>query len=200
MKFSFEGSFDELHELGVLISGSTAMPQVKAPVMVEAQMVADLIKEDEPLQIVPTDDPAMDIGESIAKNPCIDPLTGDYFTAFKDMMAACDQLLIVDRKSDVDALLKANSINGTYGGIPPKLWKTVEENALALLKQDKKEPAVSLRQLKELATEFTHSDSKMNKPRLKALLEKYGVKAISTVPEDKRSAFYAELKALHEGD
>lgn len=199
MKFSFEGSFDELHELGKLISGSTVM-QAKVPVTVDAQMVADLIKEDASLQIGPADDPAMDIGESIAKNPCIDPLTGDYFTGFKDMMAACDQLLTADRKSDVDALLKTNSTDGTYGGIPPKLWKTVEENAKALLKQSKKDGTVSLTQLKELATEFTHSDSKMSKPRLKALLEKYGVKAISTVPEDKRSAFYAELKALHEGD
>lgn len=199
MKFSFEGSFDELHELGALISRSTVM-QAKVPVTVDAQMVADLIKEDASLQIGPADDPAMDISESIAKNPYIDPVTGDYFTGFKDMMAACDQLLTADRKSDVDALLKTNSTDGTYGGIPPKLWKTVEDNAKALLNQSKKDATVSLTQLKELATDFTHSDPKTNKPKLKALLEKYGAKAISTVPEDKRSAFYAELKALHEGD
>ncbi len=195
MKFSFEGSFDELHELGLLLSKSKS---AEVPVVVDSQEVAKAIEAD--LQIAPNDESQMDISGSIAKDPCTDPATGEYFTGFKDMMDACDQLIANGQQNDAVALIKANSADGTYGGIPPKLWKSVEDQAKRLLKKVIKESTVTLSQLKELATEFTHSDPKANKPKLKALLEKYGVKAISTIPEDQRSAFYGEMKALHEGD
>lgn len=192
MKFSFEGNFDELHELGLLLSKSK---KVEVPVVVDSQ---EVVKAD--LQMAPTDEPQMDISESIAKDPCIDPTTGEYFTGFKNMMDACDQLISNGKQEEAIALIKENSVNGAYNGIPPKAWKSVEDQAKALLKDTKKESTVTLSQLKELATDFTHSDPKTNKPKLKALLEKYDVKAISTIPEDKRGAFYDEMKALHEGD
>lgn len=191
MKFSFEGSFDELHELGLLLSKSKS---AEVPVVVDSQ---EVVKAD--LQMALTDEPQMDISESIAKDPCIDPTTGEYFTGFKDMMAACDQLISNGQQNDAIALIKENSANGAYDGIPPKRWKIVEDEAKGLLKRSKKESTVTLSQLKELATEFTHSDPKTNKPKLKALLEKYNVKAISTIPEDKRSSFYDELNALNKG-
>lgn len=194
MKFSFEGSFDELHELGLLLSKSK---NIEVPVVVDSQEIAKVIEAD--LQTAPTDEPQMDVSESIAKDPCIDPTTGEYFTGFKDMMDACDQLIANGQQNDAIALIKENSTNGTYNGIPPKKWKIVEDEAKGLLKRSKKETTVTLSQLKELATDFTHSDPKTNKPKLKALLEKYDVKAISTIPEDKRGAFYDELSALNKG-
>lgn len=186
MEFSFNGTMEELRELGLLISGS----RVEVPAKEERGLE---------LQISPNDNHQISIGESIAKKPYIDPATGDYFTAFKDMVSACDRLTCNGQQSEVKALLETNSSDGTYGGIPPKAWKSVEDEAKALLKS-KKETAVTLGQLKELATEYTHADPKANKPKLKELLGKYGAKGISTISEEKRSAFYDELNALHKGE
>lgn len=200
MEFSFNGTLDELKELGLLISGSQ-VASVEVPIIVDTKELTDSAEEEMDLELqTPSNDaPQISIGESIAKKPYIDPATGDYFTAFKDMVSACDRLTCNGQQSEVKALLETNSSDGTYGGIPPKAWKSVEDEAKALLKS-KKETAVTLGQLKELATEYTHADPKANKPKLKELLGKYGAKGISTISEEKRSAFYDELNALHKGE
>lgn len=194
MKFSFEGSFEDLHELGRVLSKAE---RVEIPVTIEpvGESVLSSMKED--LQTAPADEPQMDISESFAKDPCIDPTTGEYFTAFKEMMAACDELIKNNQQKAATDLIKANSKDGTYGGIPPRLWGLVKDQAKALL--IKKDTSVTLNQLKELATEYTHANPKENRQVLKDLLNKYGAKGISTIPNDQRATFYDELKALHEG-
>lgn len=199
MEFSFNGTLDELEELGLLISG-TQVASVEVPVIVDSKELTDSAGEERSLELQtpPNDDPQTAIS-GIAKKPYIDPTTGDYFTAFKDMVSAFDRLTSNGQQSEVKALLETYSTDGTYVGIPPKAWKSVEDEAKALLKS-KKETDVTLGQLKELATEYTHADPKVNKPKLKELLGKYEAKGISTIPEEKRSAFYDELNALHKGE
>lgn len=56
-------------------------------------------------------------------------------------------------------------------------------------------PIPSVVDLRAVAAEKGQADP-ANKPKIKALLDAYESKSISTVPEDKRAAFKANLEAL----
>lgn len=57
------------------------------------------------------------------------------------------------------------------------------------------EPVPTVVELRALAAEKGQADA-TNKPKIHALLDSYECKSISTVPEDKRLAFKADLEAL----
>lgn len=143
---------------------------------------------------------ATPISDAIKENPCVDPTTGEYFKAFTTMADALDCLVSNGQHDDVQALLKVNSTDGTYGGIPPKLWSAVENNARQLLKKTEttEQPAVTitLEQIKEKATTFVKENKAVNRPKMEKLLQKYDVKNISGLREKDFDAFYEDLQKV----
>lgn len=140
---------------------------------------------------------AIPLSDAIKENPCIDPTTGEYFKAFTTMTDALDALVVNGQQDDVKALLNANSTDGTFGGIPPKLWSAVEQNAKRLLKKEETiKTKITLEQIKEKATTFVKENKAVNRPRMEKLLQKYGVKNISGLLEKDFDAFYEDLQKV----
>ena len=108
MKFSFEGNFCELRELGIVLSGV----KIDETQEVVAEVVQEATENQEKLETVPVDKPRGEGGE-----PFIDPTTGEYYEAYKDMCAAFDKLLEADKQDVVKEILATYSGDGTYGGI-----------------------------------------------------------------------------------
>lgn len=137
------------------------------------------------------------VADAIKENPCIDPTTGEYFKAFTTMTDALDALVVNGQQDDVKALLNANSTDGTFGGIPPKLWSAVEQNAKRLLKKEETiKTKITLEQIKEKATTFVKENKATNRPKMEKLLQKYGVKNISGLLEKDFDAFYEDLQKV----
>lgn len=137
------------------------------------------------------------VADAIKENPCIDPTTGEYFKAFTTMADALDALVVNRQQDDVKALLNANSTDGTFGGIPPKLWSAVEQNAKQLLKKEEIiKTKITLEQIKEKATTFVKENKATNRPKMEKLLQKYGVKNISGLLEKDFDAFYEDLQKV----
>lgn len=140
---------------------------------------------------------AIPLSDAIKENPCIDPTTGEYFKAFTTMTDALDALVVNGQQDDVKALLNANSTDGTFGGIPPKLWSSVEQNAKQLLKKEETiKTKITLEQIKEKATTFVKENKATNRPKMEKLLQKYGVKNISGLLEKDFDAFYEDLQKV----
>lgn len=207
MEFSFNGSLNELKEWASLIANGSvcvpdkgepinespaAMPAV-APVEVSAPEL-EMPKENELVMI--------DEVESMkSTDTVIDPTTGEYYTAFADMAKALDKLMDAGQNSDVIALLKINSANGEYGGIPASKWGAVERNAKALLKKGKAKkeelkPSITLDELKQKAANFVKADKDNNKPKLKGLLDKFEIANITLLQEKDYEAFSQDIDQL----
>lgn len=72
-----------------------------------------------------------------------------------------------------------------------KIVKEIEEEAAAATQDDDIPTVVDLR----AKAQEVGQDAK-KKPKIKALLDKYGSPNVSEVPEDKRAAFLADLESL----
>lgn len=208
MEFSFNGSLNELKEWASLIANGsvcvpdtgehiTEAPETKPVVVAPAKVSApelEMPKEEEPVMI--------DEVESLkSTDPVIDPTTGEYYTAFADMAKALDKLMDAGQDSDVIALLKINSANGEYGGIPASKWGAVERNAKALLKKGKAKkeelkPSITLDELKQKAANFVKADKDNNKPKLKGLLDKFEIANITLLQEKDYEAFSQDIDQL----
>lgn len=163
MKFSFEGNFDELQELGVVLS------RAKSDVFREV-VVKEVEEKQEKLETAPADKP-----EIVDADSCIDPATGVYYEAYKDMHIAFDKLLDAD-KQDV---VKKKKKKGT-----------------------KTEPAerISVDKIMEKATAFVRQNKDINRPKLKELLNSYGVANLSSLKESAYLEFNKSLDSLIGGE
>ncbi len=196
MKFSFEGGFEELQELGRLISG-VGLDDGKLSRKDAEGIVEQIDKADtEDLHTAPSDEPAVDVIAQIVENPCIDPTTDQYYEAFNDMCKALDQLAASGKQDEVSILLEASSTDGTYGGVPPKEWKTVEKKAIKMLKKNIPTSAITLKQLTTKASSFVKSNKISNRPKLKALLDAHKVENLSLLHESDYEEFNRELDNL----
>ncbi len=145
MKFSFEGNFDELRELGVVLS------RAKSDVFREV-VVKEVEEKQEKLETAPADKP-----EIVDANSCIDPATA-------------------------------------------------EKEALSALKKKKKgaktEPAerISVDKIMEKATAFVRQNKDINRPKLKELLNSYGVANLSSLKESAYLEFNKSLDSLIGGE
>ena len=194
MKFSFEGNFDELRELGVVLS------RAKSDVFREV-VVKEVEEKQEKLETAPADKP-----EIVDADSCIDPATGVYYEAYKDMHIAFDKLLDADKQDVVKDILAKYSSDGTYGGIPSGKWGKAEKEALSALKKKKKgaktEPAerISVDKIMEKATAFVRQNKDINRPKLKELLNSYGVANLSSLKESAYLEFNKSLDSLIGGE
>ncbi len=194
MKFSFEGNFDELQELGVVLS------RAKSDVFREV-VVKEVEEKQEKLETAPADKP-----EIVDADSCIDPATGVYYEAYKDMHIAFDKLLDADKQDVVKDILAKYSSDGTYGGIPSGKWGKAEKEALSALKKKKKgtktEPAerISVDKIMEKATAFVRQNKDINRPKLKELLNSYGVANLSSLKESAYLEFNKSLDSLIGGE
>lgn len=197
MKFSFEGNFCELRELGIVLSGV----KIDETQEVVAEVVQEATENQEKLETVPVDKPRGEGGE-----PFIDPTTGEYYEAYKDMCAAFDKLLDADKQDVVKDILAKYSSDGTYGGIPSGKWGKAEKEALSALKKKKKgtktEPAerISVDKIMEKATAFVRQNKDINRPKLKELLNSYGVANLSSLKESAYLEFNKSLDSLIGGE
>lgn len=205
MEFSFNGSLNELKEWASLIANGsvcvpdkgehiTKAPETKPVVVAPAKVSApesEMPKENEPVSV-----------ENVkAIKPFIDPTTGEYYIAFADMTKALDALMDAGQDDDVIALLKINSANGEYGGVPASKWGAVERNAKTLLKKGKAKkeelkPSLTLDELKQKAAEYVKADKDNNKPKLKGLLDKFEIANITLLQEKDYEAFSHEIEQL----
>ncbi len=194
MKFSFEGNFDELRELGVVLS------RAKSDIFREV-VVKEVEEKQEKLETAPADKP-----EIVDADSCIDPATGVYYEAYKDMHIAFDKLLDADKQDVVKDILAKYSSDGTYGGIPSGKWGKAEKEALSALKKKKKgaktEPAerISVDKIMEKATAFVRQNKDINRPKLKELLNSYGVANLSSLKESAYLEFNKSLDSLIGGE
>lgn len=194
MKFSFEGNFDELRELGVVLS------RAKSDIFREV-VVKEVEEKQEKLETAPADMP-----EIVDADSCIDPATGVYYEAYKDMHIAFDKLLDADKQDVVKDILAKYSSDGTYGGIPSGKWGKAEKEALSALKKKKKgaktEPAerISVDKIMEKATAFVRQNKDINRPKLKELLNSYGVANLSSLKESAYLEFNKSLDSLIGGE
>ena len=194
MKFSFEGNFDELRELGVVLS------RAKSDVFREV-VVKEVEEKQEKLETAPADKP-----EIVDADSCIDPATGVYYEAYKDMHIAFDKLLDADKQDVVKDILAKYSSDGTYGGIPSGKWGKAEKEALSALKKKKKgaktEPAerISVDKIMEKATAFVRQNKDINRPKLRELLNSYGVANLSYLKESAYLEFNKSLDSLIGGE
>ncbi len=194
MKFSFEGNFDELRELGVVLS------RAKSDVFREV-VVKEVEEKQEKLETAPADKP-----EIVDADSCIDPATGVYYEAYKDMHIAFDKLLDADKQDVVKDILAKYSSDGTYGGIPSGKWGKAEKEALSALKKKKKgaktEPAerISVDKIMEKATAFVRQNKDINRPKLRELLNSYGVANLSSLKESAYLEFNKSLDSLIGGE
>lgn len=194
MKFSFEGNFDELRELGVVLS------RAKSDIFREV-VVKEVEEKQEKLETAPADKP-----EIVDADSCIDPATGVYYEAYKDMCATFDKLLEADKQDVVKEILATYSGDGTYGGIPSGKWGKAEKEALSALKKKKKgaktEPAerISVDKIMEKATAFVRQNKDINRPKLKELLNSYGVANLSSLKESAYLEFNKSLDSLIGGE
>lgn len=190
MKFSFEGNFDELRELGVVLS------RAKSDVFREV-VVKEVEEKQEKLETAPADKP-----DIVDADSCIDPATGVYYEAYKDMHIAFDKLLDADKQDVVKDILAKYSSDGTYGGIPSGKWGKAEKEALSALKKKKKgaktEPAerISVDKIMEKATAFVRQNKDINRPKLRELLNSYGVANLSSLKESAYLEFNKSLDSL----
>ena len=81
-------------------------------------------------------------------------------------------------------------------GLPASKTTEKEQTNSAFAKNENKEPAVTHEILRELAVKLSRSG---RREEIKALLDKYGVKNITSVSNDDITAFYSELQGL-DGD
>ncbi len=194
MKFSFEGNFDELRELGVVLS------RAKSDVFREV-VVKEVEEKQEKLETAPADKP-----DIVDADSCIDPATGVYYEAYKDMHIAFDKLLDADKQDVVKDILAKYSSDGTYGGIPSGKWGKAEKEALSALKKKKKgaktEPAerISVDKIMEKATAFVRQNKDINRPKLRELLNSYGVANLSSLKESAYLEFNKSLDSLIGGE
>ena len=192
MKFSFEGNFDELRELEVVLS------RAKSDVFREV-VVKEVEKKQEKLETAPADKP-----EIVDADSCIDPATGVYYEAYKDMHIAFDKLLDADKQDVVKDILAKYSSDGTYGGIPSGKWGKAEKEALSALKKKgaKTEPAerISVDKIMEKATAFVRQNKDINRPKLRELLNSYGVANLSSLKESAYLEFNKSLDSLIGGE
>lgn len=194
MKFSFEGNFDELRELGVVLS------RAKSDIFREV-VVKEVEEKQEKLETAPADKP-----EIVDADSCIDPATGVYYEAYKDMHIAFDKLLDADKQDVVKDILAKYSSDGTYGGIPSGKWGKAEKEALSALKKKKKgaktEPAerISVDKIMEKATAFVRQNKDINRPKLRELLNSYGVANLSSLKESAYLEFNKSLDSLIGGE
>lgn len=190
MKFSFEGNFGELRELGVVLSRAKSEDIRKV-------IIEEVKENQETLETAPVDKP-----EIADASSCVDPTTGEYYEAFKDMCAAFDKLLEADKQDVVKEILAAYSSDGTYGGIPSGKWGKAEKEALAALKKKKKKTKakaveqIPVDQLIDKAAAFVKQNKDVNRPKLRELLNSYGVENISSLKESDYSDFDDSLDKL----
>lgn len=207
MEFSFNGSLNELKEWAALIAnGNVCAPSKGEPINVEPKakpVVAVAPAVSPEMEIPKEDEPVIVEGTKPMKSmdPVIDPTTGEYYTAFADMAKALDKLMNDGQDDDVIALLKINSANGEYGGVPASKWGAVERNAKALLKKGKAKkeevkPAITLDELKQKASNFVKADKDTNKPKLKSLLDKFEIANITLLQAKDYDAFNSEIDQL----
>lgn len=194
MKFSFEGDFEELRELGFAFSG-VKVEDTKEVV----EVVQGAMENQEKNEISSAD--KLEIEEA---EPFTDPTTGEYYEAFKDMCAAFDKLIDADKQDVVKEILTAYSSDGTYGGIPSGKWGKAEKEALAALKKKKRKTKaealvqITVDQLIDKAAAFVKQNKDENRPKLRELLSSYGVENISSLEKSNYSDFDQALDKLKE--
>ena len=190
MKFSFEGNFGELRELGVVLSRAKSEDIRKV-------IIEEVKENQETLETAPADKP-----EIVDADSCIDPTTGVYYEAYKDMHIAFDKLLDADKQDVVKEILAKYSCDGTYGGIPSGKWGKAEKEALSALKKKKKKTKAEtveqmpVDQLIDKAAAFVKQNKDANRPKLRELLSSYGVENISSLKESDYSDFDESLNKL----
>lgn len=186
MKFSFEGNFGELRELGVVLSRAKSEDIRKV-------IIEEVKENQETLETAPADKP-----EIVDADSCVDPATGEYYEAYKDMCATFDKLLEADKQDVVKEILATYSGDGTYGGIPSGKWGKAEKEALAALKKKKRKTKVQITvdQLIDKAAAFVKQNKDANRPKLRELLSSYGVENISSLKESDYSDFDESLNKL----
>lgn len=190
MKFSFEGNFGELRELGVVLSRAKSEDIRKV-------IIEEVKENQETLETAPADKP-----EIVDADSCIDPTTGVYYEAYKDMHIAFDKLLDADKQDVVKEILAKYSCDGTYGGIPSGKWGKAEKEALSALKKKKKKTKaetveqIPVDQLIDKAAAFVKQNKDANRPKLRELLSSYGVENISSLKESDYSDFDESLNKL----
>lgn len=214
MQFSFEGTMEDFKNWLSVMRGIDFVPTAqkgqaivignddKAAAQEERKdSVGTQMPEKVELKTAPENEPKMMVHPKQV-DQCVDPSTGTYYTAFADMAKALDALVDAGRQDDVVAILKVNSVNGEYGGVPSGKWGNVEKNAKELLKKGSNKKAVAEvvthDTIKALATTFLKKDKK-NAPVFKELLASYGVVRVPDIAEDRCAEFYAKLKELAGG-
>lgn len=192
MKFSFEGNFGELRELGVVLSRAKSEDIRKV-------IIEEVKENQETLETAPADKP-----EIVDADSCIDPTTGVYYEAYKDMHIAFDKLLDADKQDVVKEILAKYSCDGTYGGIPSGKWGKAEKEALSALKKKKKKTKaetveqIPVDQLAEKAVTFVKQNKAENKPKLEELIHSFGVNSISQLKKSDYIEFDQALDKLIE--
>lgn len=205
IEFSFKGDIRGLKELALCIMGESATA-IPTPILTKEQS-SNLHKA--VVEVTKQEMPAIEtVATPVNTDSCIDPSTGKYYTMFADMCKVLDALVDNGQASDVKALLKTNSLNGEYGGVPSKAWGSVTKNAKTLLKKNKVdkvdnvpdevvEPpkkALTMDELKIAGREFMKTNGK---EAMGTILANFGVGNISSLDQGQYESFMNALQGAN---